>query len=85
MNLKAIAYTHGGWAAGDDTMLETGADLWQALYAMAPASGGIAYNLANVEQNQWAIAVREHGFAGALEHKRAHLHACGAFPPSSWR
>ncbi len=76
MNLKAIAYTHGGWAAGDDGMLATGAELWQALYDMAPASGGMAYNLANVEQNRWELAVREQGFAGALEHKRAHLHAC---------
>jgi tetratricopeptide (TPR) repeat protein len=76
MNLKAIAYTHGGWAAGDDAMLETGAELWQALYDMAPASGGMAYNLANVEQNRWELAVRQHGFGSALERKRAHLHAC---------
>ncbi len=76
MNLKAIAYTHGGRAAGDDAMLETGAELWQALYEMAPASGGMAYNLANVEQNRWELAVRQHGFGSALEHKRAHLYAC---------
>lgn len=76
MNLKAIAYTHGGWAAGDDGMLATGAELWQALYDTAPERGGMAYNLANVEQNRWELAVLDHGFSGALERKRAHLHAC---------
>jgi len=76
INLKAIAYTHGGWVASDDGMLATGAELWQALYDTAPESGAMAYNLANVEQNRWELAVREHGFSGVLERNRAHLHAC---------
>lgn len=75
-NLRAIAYTHGGWAAGDAAMVAAGAALWQGLHDGEPESAGYAYNLANAEQNLWELAVRQDGYARALERSRAHLHAC---------
>jgi tetratricopeptide (TPR) repeat protein len=75
-NLKAIAYTHGGFAVGDRAVLLLGAELWRALSGCEPDSGGYAYNLANAEQNLWELAVREEGYAAAFESSRSHLHAC---------
>lgn len=71
--LRALAYTDGGKALEDRTLVERGISIWEELDPTTRPT--IAYNRANAELAIWQIAVNQNDLPAAWENDRKHLHA----------
>jgi tetratricopeptide (TPR) repeat protein len=73
--VRAFTWAESGFHLNDQDMLKRAIAVWSRLGTDDP---GIAYNMANTENELWLLAVKRDGRVGALESARSHLHRARA-------
>lgn len=73
--IRAFTWAESGFHLEDQEMLERALGVWTRHSTDIP---GVAYNIANTENELWLLAVKRDGRVGALESARSHLHRARA-------